>query len=354
MSAAWVRSGVLAGSAPLIRELGGDPGEICRLSGLAPAILEDPDMPVSAAGVVAFLAQAAKTCDCPTFGLRLAGQQDLSGLGPLWLLMRSADTVSQLIADLCRYFVIHTRGAGISAQPAGDGSVFVTYHLAKELPIDDRQVIELGLAMFCNEIRHHAEPGWEPASAQFHHRAPPDLSLHRRVFGPALSFDQDRNAVRIQAEVLARPVAAADERSRRMVSAVLAGRQPRTPKAALSRVESAIRAMMPFSACTVGEVGEHDRDLAADPAAPARGERHHLPEAARPGAADLALKYLRQSTLRFAEISEILGFAEPSVFTRSFRRWHGCTPREARRRIDQAAPGTTPAWTPMPIGIDRA
>jgi AraC-like DNA-binding protein len=70
--------------------------------------------------------------------------------------------------------------------------------------------------------------------------------------------------------------------------------------------------------------------------------------------ADLALKYLRQSTLRFAEISEILGFAEPSVFTRSFRRWHGCTPREARRHIAQAAPGTTPAWTPMPIGIDRA
>jgi AraC-like DNA-binding protein len=49
--------------------------------------------------------------------------------------------------------------------------------------------------------------------------------------------------------------------------------------------------------------------------------------------ADLALKYLRQSALRFAEISEILGFAEPSVFSRSFRRWHGCTPREARRRI---------------------
>jgi hypothetical protein len=236
-----LRSGVLAGSAPLIRELGGDPAEICRLSGMAPAILEDPDMPVPAAGVVAFLAQAAKSCDCPTFGLRLAGRQDLSGLGPLWLLMRSADTVSQLISDLCRYFVIHTRGASVSAQPAGDGSVFVTYHLAKELPIDDRQVVELGLALFCNEIRHHAEPDWEPASVQFCHRAPTDLSLHRRVFGPALSFDQDRTAVRIQAEVLARPVAAADERSRRMMSAVSPAASCARPRSALSRIEGAIR-----------------------------------------------------------------------------------------------------------------
>ncbi len=129
--------------------------------------------------------------------------------------------------------MIHTRGASVGALPAGDGSVFVTYHLAKELPIDDRQVIELGLALFCNEIRHHAEPDWEPASVQFCHRAPPDLSLHRRVFGPALSFDQDRNAVRIQAEVLARPVAArrralaADDERRARRPPVAHARRPR-------------------------------------------------------------------------------------------------------------------------------
>jgi AraC-like DNA-binding protein len=353
MSGAWVRSGVLVHSARLIRELGGDPAEVCRLSGVSEAVLEDPDMPVAAAGVVAFLAQAAATCDCPTFGLRLAGRQDLSGLGPLWLLMRSADNVGQLIADLARYFVIHTRGASIGTQPAADGSLFVTYHMARELPIDDRQLIELGLAMFCNEIRHHAEPGWEPASVQFCHRAPDDLALHRRFFGPALSFDQDRNAVRIQPEVLARPLAAADERSRRMLNAVLAGRQSRAPAAALSRIEGAIRAMMPFSACTVGEVasaiGTSPRTLQRQ--LTANGTTfQELRDRVR---ADLALKYLRQSTLRFGEISEILGFAEPSVFSRSFRRWHGCTPRDARRRIAAAGPGAPSGWTPLPMTIDR-
>ena len=84
MSGAWVRSGVLAGSAPLIRELGGDPAEICRLSGMAPAILEDPDMPVPAAGVVAFLAQAAKAATarpsaCGWPGGRTCRASDRSG-----------------------------------------------------------------------------------------------------------------------------------------------------------------------------------------------------------------------------------------------------------------------------------
>ena len=353
MSGAWVRSGVLVGSARLIRELGGDPAEICRLAGVSEAVLEDPDMPVAAAGVVAFLAQAAASCRCPTFGLRLASRQDLSGLGPLWLLMRSAGNVGQLIADLARYFVIHTRGASVGTQPAADGSLFVTYHMARELPVDDRQLIELGLAMFCNEIRHHAEPGWEPASVQFCHRAPDDLRLHRRFFGPALSFDQDRNAVRIQAEVLARPVAAADERSRSMLNAVLAGRQSRTPAAALSRIEGAIRAMMPFSACTVGEVASA---IATSPRTLQRQLASNgttFQELRDQVRADLALKYLRQSTLRLAEISEILGFAEPSVFSRSFRRWHGCTPRDARRRIAAAGAEAPPGWTPLPMSVDR-
>ena len=353
MSGAWVRSGVLVGAARLIRELGGDPAEICRLSCVSPAVLEDPDMPVAIGGVVAFLAQAAMSCDCETFALRLASRQNLSGLGPLWLLMRSAENVGQLISDLARYFVLHTRGAIVGAHPAGDGSLFVTYHVARELPVDDRQLIELGLAMFCNEIRHHAEPGWEPASVQFCHRAPNDLRLHRSFFGPALSFDQDRNAVRIQTEVLARPLAAADERSHAVLNAVLAGRQSNAPAAALARIEGAIRAMMPFAACTVDEVasaiGTSPRTLQRQLAANGTTFQE-LRDQVR---ADLALKYLRQSTLRLAEISEILGFAEPSVFSRSFRRWHGCTPRDARRRIAAAEPGLPSGWTPLPIGADR-
>ncbi len=35
------------------------------------------------------------------------------------------------------------------------------------------------------------------------------------------------------------------------------------------------------------------------------------------------LKYLRQSSLQAAQIAEILGYAEPAVFTRAFRRQQG-------------------------------
>jgi AraC-like DNA-binding protein len=332
MSGNWVRSGVLSGALRLIEELGGDGLALCRGAGIDPAALSDPDQPVHAFGIVSFLAEAAEACHCETLGLRLASRQDLSVLGPLWLLMRSAATVGQMVDDLARYFVLHTRGALVNAHAEADGSVFVTYSMMTGLPARDRQVIELGIALLCNELRTHAEPQWQPLSVQFRHSPPADWTWHRRFFGPALSFDQDRNAVHIDAALLARPLARADERSRRMLSAMLEARQSRQPHDAVVRVESAVRALLPFSGCSIGEVASAvststrtlQRQLAAGGTT-----FQDLRDRIR---ADLALKYLRQSRLRFAEISEILGYSEPSAFTRSFRRWHGCSPREARGR----------------------
>ena len=332
LTGSWVRSGVLSGALRLIEELGGDPGALCRGAGIDPSSLSDPDEPVHAVGIVSFLANAAEACHCETLGLQLASRQDLSVLGPLWLLMRSAATVGQMVGDLTRYFVLHTRGALVTAHAEPDGSVFVTYSMMTGLPARDRQVIELGMALLCNELRTHAEPQWQPASVQFRHSAPADLTWHRRFFGAAVSFDQDRNAVRIDAALLARPLAQSDERSRRMLSAHFEARQSRRPQDAVVRVESAVRALLPFSSCSIDEVASAvsassrtlQRQLAAG-GTTFQGLRDRV-------RADLALKYLRQSRLPFAEISEILGYSEPSAFTRSFRRWHGCSPREARRR----------------------
>ncbi|MGH8797821.1 MAG: AraC family transcriptional regulator [Caldimonas sp.] len=345
MTGTWARSGVLSGAVQLIVELGQDPVAVCRHAGLDPAALSDPELPVSPTGIVSFLAQAAEVCACETFGLRLASRQDLSVLGPLWLLMRSAATVGQLVADLARYYVLRTRAALIDAHPE-PGGLIVSYSMANGLPAEDRQTIEFGIALFCNELHSHAPPGWQPASVQLRHAAAADLRWHRRFFGPALSFNQDRNAVFIDSALLERPLADADARSRRLLSAVFEGRQSKLPQVALARVESVVRALLPFSSCSIDEVASAvsvssrtlQRQLAAGGAT-----FQQLRDRVR---ADLALKYLRQSALQLGQISEILGYSEPSAFTRSFRRWHGCSPRAARQRLGDQAQSRSAQLTP--------
>jgi len=49
-----------------------------------------------------------------------------------------------------------------------------------------------------------------------------------------------------------------------------------------------------------------------------------------------ARRYLIYTALRISEIADRLGFADPAYFTRFFRRQSGLSPREFRRRQDQA------------------
>lgn len=337
MSGAWVRSGMLVGAPQLIAELGGDALRVCRKAGVDAAAFADPDRPITMASAVLFLSEAAQACHCESFGLQLSLRRDLSGLGPLWQLMRSAGTVRQLLEDLARYYVIYSRGALVDAH-AEHGDLYLTYSLAAGLPADDRQFIELGLALLCNELCRHAPGGWRPASVQLRHAPPAELAWHRRFFGPRVSFNQDRNAVRVEARLLGGPLIDGDMRPRQAMSAVVERRQSELPELALVQVESAIRALLPFSSCTIGDVA-----LAVS-ASPRTLQRRlaaggttfqSMRDRVR---ADLALKYLQQSTLRLAQIADILGYSEPSAFTRSFRRWHGTSPSDARRERFSASP----------------
>ena len=47
---------------------------------------------------------------------------------------------------------------------------------------------------------------------------------------------------------------------------------------------------------------------------------------------DAALQAVAQTTRTLSEIGQALGYAEPSVFNRAFRRWTGGTPGQWRRR----------------------
>lgn len=47
----------------------------------------------------------------------------------------------------------------------------------------------------------------------------------------------------------------------------------------------------------------------------------------------LAESYLKENNIPFSEISYLIGFSEPSVFFRTFKKWNGMTPGEYRIKI---------------------
>lgn len=329
MTSKYIPGAVLCGAAELIRSLGADPLDLAERAGVPLASLEDEDIPVDITAVLNLFDLATSACNCQNFGMILASRNGMDIFGPLWILMRSARTWRQLLQDLSENYDMYTRAATASLEPSGDG-LCLCWDTASNLSAKTAQGAEYGFALCVYEVRKFA-PDFTPHAVEFRHAAPPDLSMHRQVFGNNLYFDQARNAIHFSNAILDQPLDSANVRAHRLMSSVLHWDVGFAQASLAERIEKMVRALLPHSPCTVEEVaqavGTNERTLQN------RLKKHHtsfkkIKESVR---YDLALKYLHGSTLSMVEISEILGYSELSAFSRSFKRWHGQPCSKVRR-----------------------
>ena len=324
----WVRSGALVGAPGLVAELGGDVADLARNAGIDIAAFDDPDFPVPTGSVVGFLETAATVCQCENFGLQLALRQDLSLLGPLWVLMQSATTVGEMLDDLARYFMLHTTGALISVASSPRHLIW-NYSLAIGTGKDDRQTMELGIAILVQELKKVC-PQWQPEQVSFRHNPPKDLRLHRKILGTNFLFNAERNAVFIDKAILTTPLHSGDPLAHQALASRLSDQRKQLPTLLSTQTETVIRSLLPVTTCDIAVVAKvlhvSTRSLQRN-LTDADTNFSAMLDAVR---ADLALKYLRQSGLAVADIAEILGFSETSALTRAFGRWYGHSPRRAR------------------------
>ena len=322
----WVRGGALAGAQQLVAELGGDFDALAAEAGLPPGFLGAPDAPIEAAAVPLFLDLASTRLRCPSFALRLGQYQDLGLFGSLGLPMRNARTVGDLLRALAALFPFHTQGAIVGLVDEGN-DLLVTYELSADIYPSHRHVVELGFSILATEIRRHS-PSWQSSSVAFRHASPPDSGWHRRLLGSRLLFDADRNAMLLDAELLALPrVTGGDALP---IPPPERGHPARTDFIRL-HTERVIRASLLSRLLTVHEtaglLGTSTRSLQRQLAAEGTSFED-IVDAVR---ADLALAYLMDSRLSVAQIAEALQFSETSALSRAVRRWHHRSPRALRQ-----------------------
>ena len=169
-------------------------------------------------------------------------------------------------------------------------------------------------------------------AVNFKRSEPRDIKPYFEFFGCPLNFDQAENQLMI-------PLQLADE--------VLAGASPElallndqvvTRRLALidrndivARVQAAILEQLPLGSISDESVAEtlhmsvrtmHRKLLEVD-----NNFRSLLVEMRR----NLAEMYILDNSLTLTEISLLLGFSEPSSFSRAFKNWTGTAPSEARQ-----------------------
>jgi AraC-like DNA-binding protein len=145
-------------------------------------------------------------------------------------------------------------------------------------------------------------------------------------------FDAPDNSILVERSLLDRPVQASGSRTRALLRHVLRMEQEPSDPGLVARVDGLVRTMLPYSRCTLDDVG---RALGMAPRTlqeHLQAQGHTFQQIRDAVRADLARKYLRNSRLSLAQIAEILGYSELSAFSRSFRRWNGVSARSQRGR----------------------
>lgn len=322
MSGHYVRSAILVGSIGLLEERGGNAYDVASTVGLDARALTDPDLPVRVRQVFDFYEYAAATYRCRDFGLLMANRSNMAVLGPLWILLRQARTIEQMLEDLVNQFDLYTQDVDMSLVPQKGGQL-LTWTAGSGAGNQDVQLAEYSLAVTCTDLRIHAPSSWEPSRVLFRHTKPRDLRTHHRIFGPNIAFNQEFNGIFLERRVLDTPLRSAGSRTRTLLARILRSEEGPSDAGLFERVDAVTRVMLPYAPCSLVDVS-HAMGMAP------RTLQFHLQSLGTSFKgikdrvrADLALKYLRDSSLDVSEIAGILGYSETSAFSRSFRRWYG-------------------------------
>ncbi len=330
MPGTLVRSVILSGAAERIREAGRKPAAIAREADIPPAALRDPDILVSGRAVMRFFDIAARRCRRRNFGLEVSiGTRFAAVIGPLWILLRNTRTVGEMCRDLAQNYDLYSSAALMGFEPCAEGAA-LSWSPASGQADNEVQVAEFALATILGGVRLQSPADWTPEAIWFRHEAPRDLRMHRRVFGPNLRFNSDRNAILIDERLLHHPLKSVAPGNRRLVHDILR-HEADVPLAAVSlQVEGLVRALLPFAPCSINDVaqamGFSVRTLQKYLGASGESFRS-IKDAVR---RDLAGKYLQHSQMSATQIADLLGYADLTSFSRSFRRWNQQSVRMTR------------------------
>lgn len=330
MSDGVIHSGLLDGAAALIRDLGADPSAVALGCGLPINALETDGITLPGGLVVRFMEDCAEACAAPDFALQLANRRGgLQMLGPVWSVMNSAGAVGEALK--AGAVNLPFRMTAITARVAQEGDLWALEIDTNCSAPEDVQIMTFCVALVVLQVRTWLGSGWRPLTTQFRYAAPPSRAAHAEVFGHAIQFDQDRNAIVLDRMSWSAALPGGDERVNRILTSALRLERSFAGDDLVLRVTQHLRAGLPLGRVALART-------AADLGLPPRTLQHRLRSAGvtfhqllDEVREDLAVRYLQTSFLPAYQIGELLHFSDSSAFSRFLRQRTGRSPREIRR-----------------------
>jgi AraC-like DNA-binding protein len=327
------RVGFLSYLPELLGRFGVNPANVLATCGLSEDALDDPEGTIPYEAMGRLVEVACKSTQCPHFGLELGRQIRTDTLGLLGEMMRNSPTLRVALQDFALNQHRNAHGGVTYLMEDGPQAFFGYAVYQPNVPgnylICDAAAMGV-FTVFCELARLGHESALE---VLFSRSEPRNITLYRQSFGVKLTFNADQTAVVFPRRMLERPIPRADPRRRialenrvrelwHVGDNDLGTQLQRELRVALIRGDvSAIR--------TAARLGMNPRTMHRRLSASGLQFQKTLDETR----CEYAKQLLAYTRLEIGKIATIVGYMDPSVFTRGFARWTGVTPSQWRAKF---------------------
>ncbi len=319
------------------RQRGADPDALLQAVNIDPATLTNPDGRVTIRQVQHLWREVVAATHDPYLALKLGELINPVSIGTLAYVMMHCPTLGRAFEKLCQYQDIVCEGVSTTGRLTQSDRFGAVYELVLVLTSPDiiypDYVLNSEVSMYLSAIRALTGQATTAREIRFAYSRPLDSREHERVFAPAhLVFDASETVIVLDASLLDMPILNANPnlftlftqhadtlltnlrapslttRVQREIVALLKGEEP-TLATVADRLSMGVRTLqlhLKEEGTTYQQLLDDIRKL-------------------------LAVQHLKEPHLSTTDIAYLLGFAEPSVFFRSFKKWTGETPGTFRR-----------------------
>lgn len=315
-----------------VHELGEDPREIIKKSGIDLQPLRQGNYDISYVCLAQLLEFTAEELACPDFGMRMARHpKQRNYFGPVAVGMRNARTWGEALNFIVDYVRAHSSTVAVRLEH--DAESCTTFY-GSEVLIDgvlaSRQALEYDSLICSLNLLALTGGKARPRAILFRHQPLSPPKVYRQYFGCEVRFNQFANGLVFSNRDFSVPIVRPDHEQFEIAAATI----ETNSRDFVPSMQARLRALLilnvgdeDFTSIAAAErLNLHPRTMQRRLKAEGTTFEKIRDEVRR----DIAMLYLRQHDLAVSRVAEHLGFAETSVLSRSCRRWFGASAREMR------------------------
>ncbi len=314
----------------LIQANGMDSEDLFKKGGIDPALLKKPQARVSCRKMNHLWELVSQEMTDPSFAVH-AGEywhpSHLNALGYTWLV---SATLKESLEKLVRYSRVLSETLTLSLKQTDQGADLVYHYHPDTPPQPDRRVAALSVILAMCRI--NCGKDLAPLQVAFAIDHPPCLETFHTYFRSRIDFLCEQDSMTFARKDLERPLPSANSLLAKMNDQVIADYLALLDTGSLAQqVKSGITQILSSGRVTDDRIAKKlnmsvrslQRQLQKD----GTTFRSLLDETRE----EIALGYIKDSSVRLEEIAFLTGFSEYSSFSRAFKRWTGSTPSQVKK-----------------------